>query len=78
MANTEQENTEKNLISRRTLLNNGLLTGITVAAGFYLKNPSGFSLSKEKGSDAKNGANNNLAQSGKKSYKDTYIDNFDC
>jgi hypothetical protein len=78
MANTEKGNTEKNLISRRTLLNNGLLTGITVAAGFYLKNPSGFSLTKEKVSEAKNDADNHSVKSAKKSQKDTYIDNFDC
>jgi hypothetical protein len=78
MAKTDKGNTEKNLISRRELLNNGLLTGISVAAGFYLSNPSGFSLTKEKGSDLKNGGNNNLSKPGKKSNKDTYIDNFDC
>ncbi len=78
MSKTGQGNTEKNLISRRTLLNNGLLTGISVAAGFYLTNPSGFSITKEKGSNAKNGDNNHSAKSGKISKKDTYIDNFDC
>ena len=73
MANINSER-EKNLITRRTLLNNGILTGLSLAAGLYLTNPSNIpftmSLKKEGKSDLKN--------SDDKSKKDTYIDNFDC
>jgi hypothetical protein len=78
MAKTNPGNTEKNLISRRTLLSNSLLTGLSVATGFYLTNPSNFTYTKANGSGLKNGSNNYLTKSGKKSEEDTYIDNFDC
>lgn len=74
MANTDSSSNEKNLITRRTLLNNGILTGLSLAAGFYLTNASNIpvtmSLKKESKGDLKN--------SDDKSKKDTYIDNFDC
>ena len=74
MDNSNQGNTEKNLISRRTLLNNSLLSGIGLAAGIYLNN-----LPKIPVTAIKNGEKNDT---GKKpddqSDKDTYIDNFDC
>ncbi len=75
MAKTDQGNSEKNLISRRTLLRNSLLTGLSVATGFYLTKPSNFPVTIRP--DLKNGDINNLAKSGKIREK-TYIDNFDC
>lgn len=78
MAKSNPGNTEKNLISRRTLLNNSLLTGLSLATGLYLKDSSSIPQTKTKGSDFKNGRNNYLAKSGKKPQEDTYIDNFDC
>jgi len=78
MAKTNLGNTETNLISRRKLLNNGLLTGLSFATGFYLTNSSDILHTKVNESDFKNGQNNNSGKSGKKLQKDTYIDNFDC
>jgi hypothetical protein len=75
MTKTDSGNSEKTLISRRTLLSNSLLTGLSIAAGFYLTNPSNFPAIR---SDLKNGGNSDLANSGKKSKEKTYIDNFDC
>ena len=37
MAKSNPGNTEKNLISRRTLLNNSLLTGLSLATGSIFK-----------------------------------------
>jgi hypothetical protein len=74
MAKTERVNSEKNLISRRTLLSNSLATGVSIAAGFYLMNPAKFPFIKANGSGFKDGHNNNV----KKSKEKTYLDNFDC
>lgn len=78
MAKTERGKTEKNLISRRTLLSNSLLTGLSIATGFYLTDPTKNSYTNTNGPDFKNGSNNYSAKSGKKSQEDTYLDNFDC
>ncbi len=75
MAKTEPDNTDKNLISRRALLNNSLLAGLSIATGFHLTELS--KIPKTNLSDVKNGPNN-LAKSGRKAKEDTYIDNFDC
>jgi hypothetical protein len=77
MAKTESGNSEKNLISRRTLLSNSLLTGLSIASGFYLTNPSVFPFST-KISGSRNSLNNHLEKSETKLKEKTYIDNFDC
>jgi hypothetical protein len=74
MTRTDSGNSEKNLISRRTLLSNGLLTGLSIATGFYLTNPSNFPFTKANRSGFIAGHNNHL----EKSEEYTYIDNFDC
>ena len=66
MAKTNPGNSEKNLISRRTLLNNSLLTGLSLATGYYLMDPTNIPLTKAKGLNIKKGSNNNVAKSGKK------------
>ena len=76
MAKTDQGNTEKNLISRRELLSNSLLTGLSFAAGVYLTGSSKIPHTKTKRPDFKNG-DDSLEKSGKIS-EETYIDNFDC
>ncbi len=74
MAKTNRGDTDKNLISRRTLLTNSLATGLSIAAGFYLINPAKLPFTKANGSGLYDGHNNDM----KKLKEKTYIDNFDC
>ena len=78
MANIDLGNNEKNLISRRTLINNGILTGLGLAAGIYLKEPSNILRATAKKLGFKKAGQSNPGRSNRKSRKDTYIDNFDC
>ena len=78
MANNGETSDEKNLISRRTLLNNGIVTGIGLITGFSLPSSSIIPNTTDQKPGFKMGTKKDQAKSGKKSRIDTYIDNFDC
>ena len=78
IANTGETSHEKNLISRRTLLNNGIITGIGLVTGFSLPSSLIIPNTTDQKPGSKMGSKKDQAKSDKKSRIDTYIDNFDC
>ncbi len=72
MANIDQDSIEKKLVSRRTLISNGITLGIFLTNPFNIPYTWNQKLRIEKGNKNKPGA------PGHSSLKDTYIDNFDC
>ncbi len=74
MANIEPDNTEKKIVSRRALINNG----IALATGIYFTNPLNVPYTWAQKLRFKKEGKNKPVASGRPSYKDTYIDNFDC
>ena len=69
---------EKNLISRRTLLNNSLLTGLSIVTGLYVTKPQNILHAKAKKPDGDHRVKKDLTKSNSKTQKDTYIEYFDC
>ncbi len=68
----------KNLISRRTLLSNGFLTGLALVTGNYLSASPGLEMTTLNKAGLKNGDKKVLDSPKNKLSEKTWIDHFDC